>query len=107
MYDNFSPYFDQEEPEIEITGMIASLDQSASYELDAIAVFKAKSRRYLVVHVSGCSCWPDRGSTYQQVCENKTKVQEAIRQFSEYTDFAGIMDALQAASWKVTSQRYG
>ena len=54
MYGQFSPFFDQEGPEVKIDGLIASMDDSPSWELDAKAVFKA-GRHYLVVEVSGCS----------------------------------------------------
>ena len=49
--NKFSPYFDQEKPQISLLGMIASLDVSPSYELDAAAVFIAVDRKYLVVFV--------------------------------------------------------
>ena len=75
----FSPYFDQDKPEIEITGMIADLDMSQPYELDAAGVFKIKSGGYLVVFVSGCSCWPDRGSTTQIICKRKSDVDKELR----------------------------
>lgn len=106
MFD-LSPYFDQEQPQIPISGLIADLDMSPSYELDAMAVFKANGKGYLVVHVSGCSCWPDRGGTDQRVCNTKTDVQKAIREFSEYTDFAQLLDKLQELSWRVQVKQAG
>jgi len=95
-YRQYSPFFDQEEPQLPIDGLIASGDMSAHYELDAAAVFKAQ-HRYLVVFVSGCSCWPDRGGTYQAVCESKVDVDREL---------AGRWPALaascQANNWEVT-----
>lgn len=96
-----SPYFVQEEPQIPVIGLIADLDKSPSYKLDAIAVYKAKGHGYLVVHVSGCSCWPYYGGTDQRVCNNKTDVQRAIREFSSYNDFADLLDMLQDRQWKI------
>lgn len=104
MYE-YSPYFDQGQPEIPVSGLIADLDMSQPYELDALAVFKAKGKGYLVVAVSGCSCWPDRGSTSQRTCNTKTDVQKAIREFSGYTDFAELLDKLQAVSWRVQEKQ--
>lgn len=89
------PYFDQEEPQIEVLGLIAECDYSYPYELDAIAVFKAK-RGYLVVEVSGCSCWPDSGSTTQTVCHSKTEVDRIIGKHPD------LIDKVQAAGWRVT-----
>lgn len=73
----FDPFFDQESPQIAVDGLIASLDLSPSYELDAKAVFKA-GRHYLVVEVSGCSCWPDRGGTTQTVCSSRAEVDRIL-----------------------------
>lgn len=87
----FSPFFDQEEPQIKVDGMIASVDHSPSYELDAQAVFKA-GHRYLVVEVSGCSCWPDRGSTTQTICTEKSEVDKIV-----YRD---LLQACQDANWE-------
>jgi hypothetical protein len=94
----FSPFFDQESPEVGIKGMIAVYDQSQPYELDAMAVFKAVGKGYLVVRVSGCSCWPDRGGTYQTVCNTKHEVDKACAGWSK------LLDACQQANWKVTDK---
>ena len=53
---DYSPFFDQEPPNIEVDGMIASADRSPSWELDAQAVFKA-GHRFLVVEVYVQSAW--------------------------------------------------
>jgi len=90
-----SPYFDQESPEIPITGMIADLDCSQPYELDAAAVFKAVSAGYLVVFVSGCSCWPDRGSTTQTICKRKSDVDKVLR-----NGWHELLDKCQSQGWK-------
>lgn len=95
-YTQFNPFFDQEQPDLPIDGLIASEDISASYELDAAAVFKA-GERFLVVEVSGCSCWPDRGSTYQAVCETKSDVDRALA--GKWPQLAA---ACQHAQWTVT-----
>lgn len=92
-----SPYFDQEPAEVPVIGIIADEDKSQPYELDALAVYKVIGKGYLVVYVSGCSCWPDRGSTSQRICHNKTDVQKALREFG----YESLMDKLQQASWKV------
>lgn len=91
----FSPYFDQEEPQIEVTGMIADLDCSQPYELDAAGVFKVKSGGYLVVFVSGCSCWPDLGSTTQTICKRKSDVDKELR-----GNWAELLDKCQSQNWK-------
>jgi hypothetical protein len=95
---NYSPYFDQESPEIPIDGMIASLDRSPSYELDAAAVFKG-GRHYLVVMVSGCSCWPDRGSTNQTVCFTRSDVDKALEGWSE------LLSECQQNNWKISNSQ--
>ena len=91
-----SPYFDQEQPQAPIVGLIADSDKSEPYELDAMAVFKLKGKGFLVVHVSGCSCWPDRGGTTQTICNRKTDVEKAVRDFDSL-----LVDKLQQVSWKV------
>jgi hypothetical protein len=95
-YYQFNPFFDQEGPVAEISGMIASLDISPSWELDAAAVFKT-GRQYLVVFVSGCSCWPDRGGTQQIVCPTKADVDKAIT-----GQYRSLLQSCQDADWKVT-----
>lgn len=97
-YYQFNPFFGQEEPVARISGMIASLDISPSYELDAAAVFKS-GRQYLVVFVSGCSCWPDRGSTTQVVCPTKADVDKVIT-----GEYRRLLQACQDANWQVTRQ---
>jgi hypothetical protein len=92
----FDPFFDQESPTCPIDGMIASIDNSEPYELDAAAVFRS-GRHYLVVFVSGCSCWPDRGSTDQRVCSTKADVDKALS--GNYRD---LLQKCQDANWKVT-----
>ena len=92
---SYSPYFDQEEPQIEVTGMIADYDISQPYELDACAVFKAK-KGYLVVFVSGCSCWPDRGFTSQILCNRKSDVDKQLR-----GNWSNLLDKCQERSWKI------
>jgi hypothetical protein len=75
--------------------MIASVDESASYELDAAAVFKT-GRQYLVVFVSGCSCWPYRGSTEQYICPTKVDVDRTVR-----GKYNSLLQKCQDANWKV------
>ena len=96
MIRQFDPFFDQQEPACQIGGMIASIDISEPYELDAAAVFKA-GRHYLVVIVSGCSCWPDRGTTEQIVCSVKSEVDRALT--GRYRD---LLQKCQDARSKVT-----
>lgn len=91
---DYSPFFDQEEPECPVDGMIASIDTSASYELDASAVFKC-GRRYLIVTVSGCSCWPDRGSTRQTICHSRAEVDRAL------SGNRDLLQECQNANWKI------
>lgn len=86
----FSAFFDQEDPQIKVDGMIASVDHSRPYELDAQAVFKA-GHRFLVVDVR-CSCWPDRGSTTQTICTEKSEVDKIV-----YRD---LLQACQDANWE-------
>lgn len=90
-------FFDQDKPEVPIVGVIAEVDDSEPYELDATAVFKARDKGYLVVNVSGCSCWPDRGSTQQRYCATKADVDRLLREWQA----DALLDACQAANWKV------
>lgn len=92
----YSPYFDQEEPIAEIEGLIADEDTSQPYELDSTAVFKVKGKGWLVVTVSGCSCWPDRGWTDQQFRTRKSDVDKLIS--------PSLRDELQNRGWKVTEK---
>ena len=91
----FTPFFDQEPPEVFLLGLIASMDKSEPYKLDAGAVFKAK-KGYLVVFVSGCSCWPGRGMTNQIHCHTKADVDKHLT--GEWTE---LLDKCQVAKWKV------
>lgn len=93
----FSPYFDQESPECHIDGMIADFDKSAPYELDAAAVFKC-GHRYLVVEVSGCSCWLDSGSTSQTVCATIADVDKAL-----LGTWPELLSLCQNAKWQVAN----
>lgn len=88
------PYFDQENPQVPVLGMIADRYDPRSNDMDAIAVFKA-SKGYLVVEVSGCSCWPDSGTTVQTVCHTKSDVDRIIGRYPD------LIDKVQAAKWKV------
>lgn len=100
---DFYPYFGQENPEVPIIGMIADMDESADWELDAVAVFKAK-QGYLIVEVSGCSCWPDRGYTNQIHCNRRTDVQRYLRSTSVgYNGVSGLELFLkcQERSWAI------
>lgn len=96
MSHDYSPFFDQEPPEMPIAEMITSEDCSEPYELDACAVFRTIDNKYLVVEVSGCSCWPDRGHTSQTICYNKVDVIRAIRSAGYNGRYAGMMDGV---SW--------
>jgi hypothetical protein len=96
--NDFAPYFDQEDPQVPVTGMIADLDDSHPWELDSAAVFKA-AKGYLVVIVSGCSCWPDRGTTRQTVCPRKSDVDKALS-----GNWRELLDKRQSVSWKVTKK---
>jgi hypothetical protein len=60
MQSYYGTYFSQEPPILELERLIAEYDCSEEYELDAVAVFKTKTEDhpFLVVWVSGCSCWP-------------------------------------------------
>ena len=98
----FSPYFDQEEPQIEVTAMIADLDTSRPYELEAAAVFAVKSGGYLVVFVSGCSCWPYMGSTTQTICKRKSDVDKELR-----GNWHELLDKCQSQNWKPVKENAG
>jgi len=90
-----SPYFDQESPIAEIVGMIADLDVSRPYELYATAVFKCK-QGYLVVGVSGCSCWPDSGGTSQEFCRTRADVDKQLR-----GEWRELLTLCQQRNWKI------
>lgn len=87
------PYFDQEKPERPIERFIADFDDSEPYELSAYALFTCVGGGYLLVRVSGCSCWPDRGNTSQTYCEDKAAASRAMNGTPQ------LMDAVQAANW--------
>lgn len=89
-------YFDQEDPERPLKGLIADEDQSACYELDATAVFAVDPTGFLVVHVSGCSCWPDRGATTQTYCEDRV----AVHRLLAGGNWSGLIQACQDARWE-------
>lgn len=74
------PWFDQWQPECQPVSLLAEGDWSQPYELDAGAVFACADGRFLVVCVSGCSCWPDRGSTVQRVCNDAAERDRAMRE---------------------------
>lgn len=100
-----SPYFDQEGPQVPITGTIADSDFSEPYELQAIGVFKTVGRGYLVVAVESCSCWPDMGGTEQWHLLRREDVFQKLTELSQ-TSFRRfpvheLKDAIQAAGWRV------
>lgn len=97
-----SPYCDQGPLERPVTGLISDLDISGSYELDACAVFKCEDRGYLVVYVSGCSCWPDRGFTREVYCATKTDVDRELMD-GPYKD---LRHQCQNVGWKVTRKDF-
>lgn len=82
-----SPWFDQESPAIAILELIAECDDSEPYELNAGAVFRAVNGKFLVVFVSGCSCWPDRGNTTQTVCHTPVEVDRALQGWHTLKDY--------------------
>ena len=89
------PYFDQDKPDYPVEFMVADLDISEPYELTAAAVFRIAGRPgYLVVYVSGCSCWPSRGETRQVYCQNKAAVDRELT-----GEWRPLLDACQAAKW--------
>ena len=73
-----SPYFDQDDPERPIVEQLASLDRSEPYGLYAAAVYSVEPSGHLVVYVSGCSCWPDRGNTTQVYCATRADLDREI-----------------------------
>lgn len=96
MIRDYGPYFDQEGPVGTVDGMIADLDISPQYELDAAAVFKS-GQGYIVVFVSGCSCWPDRGTTEQHVCATKADVDRVLT-----GPYRSLLQKCQDLNWTVT-----
>lgn len=82
-----SPWFAQESPDIEVLELIAEQDDSEPYELNAAAVFRAVNGKFLVVFVSGCSCWPDRGSTTQIICHTPVEVDRALQGWHTLKDY--------------------
>lgn len=88
------PFFDQEGPQGDIVGMIASMDISEPYEIDECAIFLCRDGEYLVVFVSGCSCWPDRGGTTQHLCPEKSDVDRVLTQ-----EYRSLLQKCQDANW--------
>jgi len=91
----FAPYFDQEPPQVPVIGLIADQSSSIAYELDAMAVFKSRPG-YLVVHISGCSCWPCAGTTTQWHCHTIGGVVQVIRSNPE---FSALIHRLHEKGW--------
>ena len=91
---NFGSYFDQEEPEIEVIGLIADLDINIGSDVESVGVFKAKNRKYLIVYICGCSCWPDKGITTQFICNTKVEVDRILRK-----NWAELRDKFQQATF--------
>jgi hypothetical protein len=83
------PWFDQEKPECQPVALLAEGDWSEPCEMDAGAVFACADGKFLVVAVSGCSCWPDRGSTQQRVCHDEAERDRVMRDV--FGDRAGEM----------------
>ena len=99
-----SPWFDQDAPECEPVRVLAEGDWSPSYELDAGAIFECSDGRYLLVSVSGCSCWPDRGITSQVVCASLADVdREARSLFGGHA--AELLDQMQSARKEERDER--
>jgi len=93
----YGSFFDQEDPERPLKGIIAEADHSGCYELDAKAVFKVDPKGYLLVEVSGRSCWPDHGSTTQTYCEDRIAVSRALAG----DGWSDLIQACQDARWQV------
>jgi len=89
------PYFDQESPDAPIVRVLAEEDWSESYELDAGAIYECEGGRFLLVAVSGCSCWPDRGSTDQRIAEDWASVDRIAKELFG-SNSAQVLDAAQA-----------
>jgi hypothetical protein len=109
MTEHVSPWFDQQPPERPITGLVAFLDISPSWELDAMAVFRVAGRGYLVVHVRGCSCWPTYGDTVQVYAPTIAEAERAIhRLWDEDADAkaaaAELVLRCQHARWRITGR---
>ena len=96
MSKEYPPFTDQDKLERPVLGLIAEIDVSQPYELDAVGVFAVDPEGYLVVNVGGCSCWPDRGSTEQTFCPDKAAVDRAIT-----GEYRPLLDDLQKREGKV------
>jgi len=90
------PFFDQEDADVAIIGMIESMNISQPYEIDECAVFKCRDKGYLVVWVSGCSCWPDRGGTRQEFCPTQSDVDRVLT-----GEYRSLLQKCQDAKWSV------
>ena len=98
-YYTYYPFFGQESPQADIIGMVASQDESEPYELDAAAVFSCRYAKWLVVIVSGCSCWPSRGTTEQHVCHSKIEVTRVLAG----SKFDRLVEMCQQVGWGATT----
>lgn len=90
------PYFEQEQPIVPITGLIAELGLSRPSGVAAAAVCKV-GRQYLVVEVSGDYDWPYAGITKQQIRNTRQQVRESLS-----PEFAGLFERCGTANWGVT-----
>ena len=100
----FCPYFDQEQPQCEIVGMIADEDLSDLCWLEAQSVFECNGGRYSVVHVFGNSLWPDtqyNNTTSQTVCTSISEVDQSVGS-GEESSWSGLIERCQSANWKAT-----
>jgi hypothetical protein len=78
MSDYTWPYFAQEPPMEPVVRMLCDEDVSMPYEMDQTAVFLTEAGNILVVHVEGCSCFPQMGGTDQNIYRDKTSLFKAL-----------------------------
>jgi hypothetical protein len=90
-------FFDQESPLLPITGMIAEYSLYNNYAFDTKVVFQATNNLLLVVHIDGCSLWPEYGHTKQTLCRDKAEVDRLLS-----GEWRPLLDMCQRVNWQVT-----
>ena len=77
MTGDYHYFFDQEEPPYPAKRLLASYGGYESYELDEWGIIELQNDSIMLVHVSGCSCWPDRGMTWSDVYPDLQHLRES------------------------------
>lgn len=93
MLTEYGSFFDQENPPVPVVECVAEYDASGPYEVDSGAIFKTQDGKFIGVTISGCSCWPGRGSTeWSKVADTPG---ELVNFFTDSSWIANFPDMLK------------